>query len=84
MMLNVANRDAKSLKNNNQWLISHPSRSLFFKDLTEIWVLHLEHVYSNEFGLLVYGKLPKAVLIMETLLLVKKRVSEIEWKIQFN
>ena len=36
MLLKVANDDIASFKNNNKWLIHHPSESIIFKDLENI------------------------------------------------
>ncbi|RKE52773.1 nucleotidyl transferase AbiEii/AbiGii toxin family protein [Sphingobacterium detergens] len=84
MMLSVANRDAKSLRNNNQWLRYHPIESLFFSDLEENWLLHFEQIYNDDFSMLVYGKLPMSGQVLETLLLIKERMSEMEWEIEIR
>lgn len=82
MMLSVANRDAKSLRNNNQWLKYHPVESLFFRHLEENWLRHFEQIYSDNFSMRVYGKLPKSGQILETLLFIRERMSEIRWNIK--
>jgi len=82
MMLSVANRDVKSLRNNNQWLRYHPIESLFFRHLEENWLRHFEQIYIDDFSMRVYGKLPKSGQILETLLLIRERMSEIRWNIE--
>lgn len=81
MMLSIANRDAKSLRNNNQWLRHHPIESLFFRDLEENWLRHFEQAYNCDFSVLVYGRFPKHSQILETLLLIRERLSQMEWEI---
>ncbi len=71
MMSNVANRDAKSLRNNNQWLKYHPIESLFFRDVEENWLGLFKQVYNNDFSVLVYDTLPKSDQVLKTLFLIK-------------
>ncbi|MDF2517335.1 MAG: hypothetical protein K0R59_2631 [Sphingobacterium sp.] len=82
MMLSVANRDANSLRNNNQWLSYHPIESLFFSNLEENWLEHFKQVYNDDFSVLVYNKLPKSGQVLETLLLIRERISELEWNME--
>ncbi|MDR2270377.1 MAG: nucleotidyl transferase AbiEii/AbiGii toxin family protein [Sphingobacterium sp.] len=80
MILSVANRDAKSLRNNNQWLRYHPIESLFFSNLEENWLGHFEQVYNDDFSMLVYDKLPMSAQVLKILLLIKERIRKVEWK----
>lgn len=81
MMINVAYRDAKSLRNNNHWLKYHPVESLFFNKLNENWSSHLSQVYNTKFSTTVYESLPPDVQILETLFLIKNRLKEMCWDI---
>ena len=66
MLLKVANDDVISFRNNNQWLVHHPNEALIFKDLDNVWI-ELKTTYNGDFKNLVYGKLPKEEVILETL-----------------
>lgn len=81
MLLKVANDDASSFKNNNQWLVHHPNDSLFFKNIDEIWENELKNIYLNDFKNLVYGELPIDNKVLESLKQLKEVMSKIDWKI---
>jgi hypothetical protein len=81
--LRVANDDVVSFRNNNNWLIYHPNKSLIFRDVDSIWK-ELQPTYNGEFRNLVYGDLPKNELIAETLRRIKKRLEKIEWNVQLT
>ncbi len=81
MMLKVANDDAVSFRNNNQWLVHHPSEALIFKDLESVWG-ELEPVYNPDFANLVYGVLPKNEEILQSLDLIRERLKPIAWTIE--
>lgn len=66
MLIKVANDDVISYKNNNTWLIHHPSEALIFKNLDNVWN-ELKSIYSTDFKNLVFGELPNQVAILETL-----------------
>jgi hypothetical protein len=83
MLLKVANDDVLSFKNNNQWLVYHPSESIFFKDLQHIWK-ELKPVYNGEFKNLVYGLLPKDEAVLESMIMIQKRLQSISWTIKLN
>lgn len=82
MLLKVANDDVVSFKNNNQWLIHHPSEALIFKDLDAVWAV-LKDVYHGDFRNLVYGDFPNESKIKETLTLIKDRLVKVSWTINF-
>lgn len=81
MLLKVANDDVASFKNNNQWLVHHPSEALLFKDLEKVWD-ELKSTYSGDFKNLVFGELPKEEAILETLKMIQERLKTISWTIK--
>lgn len=81
MMLKVANDDAVGFRNNNQWLVHHPSKALVFRDLEAVWN-ELKPIYNSDFANLVYGILPKEEEILESLDLIRKRLEPITWTIE--
>lgn len=83
MLLKVANDDVVSFKNNNRWLIHHPKEAIIFKDLENVWS-ELKTIYNGEFKNLVYGELPKAEAILETLKLIQERLKAISWTIKIR
>ena len=83
MLLKVANDDVVSFKNNNQWLIHHPSEALIFKSLDSIWD-ELSRVYNEDFRNLVYGGLPSDQRVFDTLKKIKDRIISITWTIEMG
>ena len=81
MLLKVANDDVVSFKNNNKWLIHHPSEALIFKDLENVWS-ELKTIYTGDFKNLVYGELPKEEAVLETLKMIQERLKAISWTIK--
>lgn len=81
MMYRVANADIISFKNNNQWLVYHPSESMFFKELESVWK-ELNFTYNGEFRKLVYGEFPDHNMILDTLKLIQQRIKRINWTIE--
>ncbi len=81
MLLKVANDDVISFRNNNQWLVHHPNEALIFKDLYNVWN-ELKTTYNGDFKNLVYGKLPKEEVILETLKMIQERLKTISWTIK--
>ena len=80
MLLNVANDDIASFKNNNQWLIHHPNEALLFKDLDTVWK-ELKPAYNGDFKNLVYGNFPNDEAVLNTLKRIKERLERITWTI---
>ncbi|MEG1522196.1 MAG: nucleotidyl transferase AbiEii/AbiGii toxin family protein [Bacteroidales bacterium] len=78
MLIKVATDDLKSFRNNNEWLNIHPCEALIFSQTEHIWP-ELKAVYEGNFKHLVYGDLPPADRIFETLTRVRDRLSKIEW-----
>jgi hypothetical protein len=81
MLLKVANDDVASFRNNNQWLVHHPNKSLFFRDLDDVWN-ELKTIYSDEFKNLVYGDLPHETVMLKTLKMIRERLKKISWSIE--
>lgn len=81
MLLKVANDDVISFRNNNLWLVHHPNEALIFKDLDNVWI-ELKTTYNGDFKNLVYGKLPKEEVILETLKMIQERLKTISWTIK--
>ena len=81
MLLKVANDDVISFRNNNQWLVHHPNEALIFKDLDNVWI-ELKTTYNKDNKNLVYGKLPKEEVILETLKMIQERLKTISWTIK--
>lgn len=82
VMLNrVAQDDVQSFRNNNSWLHHHPSESLFFNRLEEVWA-NLEATYSGSFAAMVYGDLPPLHNVFQTLGQIKKRIRKVEWLVE--
>ncbi len=81
VMLKVASDDAVSFRNNNQWLVHHPSEARIFKDLESVWG-ELKSVYNSDFARLVYGVLPKEEEILQSLDLIRKRLKPRTWTIE--
>ena len=83
MLLKVATDDVSSFRNNNQWLVHHPNDALIFNKLEDIWK-QLEPIYNGDFKNLVYGVLPNAGKIQETLKMIKERLNKVEWSIKIE
>jgi hypothetical protein len=83
MLLKVANDDVASFKNNNQWLIFHPSEALIFNDLDNVWN-ELRMAYNADFKKLVYGVLPNDEAVLSTLKKIKERLTSIIWTIKIE
>ncbi len=81
MLLKVAQDDVKSFRNNNRWLAHHPRRSLMFSEPDKVWA-ELSTVYEGEFKNLVYGKLPAAEAVLNTLKMISERLTTIKWTIE--
>lgn len=81
MLSLVGQDDVESFKNNNDWLAYHPSEARIFRETEEIWEL-LENTYTNEFGNLVYGVLPKSEEILGSLIKISERLKVIKWNVE--
>ena len=81
MLLKVAQDDVVSYKNNNEWLKNHPINSLIFKNPKKVWN-NLKVVYEADFKNLVYGSFPNETELLNTLILIQKRIALIVWNIK--
>lgn len=81
MLLKVANDDVDSFKNNNKWLQYHPIEAKIFAELESVWNI-LKVTYNGDFKKLVYGDIPNSDDILKTIILIKDRLSTIEWVIK--
>ena len=82
MLIRVGRDDARSFKNNNSWLVHHPSDSLFFKELDgKVWP-EMEKEYSGVFADLVYGELPSSDTVLLSMQMIKSRLEKVDWKVQ--
>lgn len=83
MLLNVANDDVISFKNNNGWLSNHPLTTMLFSETEKTWN-QIKDTYETSFKELVFGKFPSANEIMNTLKVVAKRLKTIEWTLEIE
>ena len=83
MLLKVANDDVVSFKNNNNWLIHHPNKAKIFAEVESVWDI-LNATYNDDFKKLVFGNFPDADEVLKTLILIKDRLSAIQWTIQLD
>jgi hypothetical protein len=83
MLLKVANDDVASFKNNNGWLVHHPSEALVFKALDETWQA-LKSTYNGDFKNLVYGELPPEAEVYRTLRTIQERLGTVSWTIKID
>ena len=81
MLVQVANDDIMSFKNNNNWLSNHPSSAIIFSDRTNIWK-KIRSTYTGSFSELVFGELPLETDIFRTLETIALRLNSIEWTIK--
>ncbi len=83
MLLKVANDDVTSFKNNNKWLMHHPTEALVFNDLENVW-RELKTTYNTDFRSLVFGELPAEEAVLETLKLIQARLKTIPWTVEID
>jgi len=83
MLLKVACDDIESYKNNNNWLVHHPNEAKIFAEIESVWDA-MKVIYNGDFKKLVYGNFPDDERIFETLMLIRNRLSAIEWKINIE
>jgi hypothetical protein len=80
LFLSAARSDIVSYKNNHAYLVKHPAKARIFSDLESVWP-ELEPIYRGDFANLVFGELPKAEEVRQTLARIKARLSKLEWPI---
>lgn len=84
MLLKVGEDDVVSYKSNNTWLKNHPVEALIFNNPIQVWE-KLKGVYENEFRAMVFGNaFPKSEEILNTLYLIKDRLSSVDWTIMIT
>jgi len=81
MLLKVAQDDVASFKNSNDWLRNHPVDSMIFENPEKVWN-ELKNTYNSDFKNLVYGSFPKETELLNTLILIQKRIASIDWDIE--
>jgi hypothetical protein len=80
MLLRVATDDIASFKNNNKWLVNHPTTAIIFSEPIDTWN-KIKDIYTGSFSELVFGELPPETDILKTLTTVADRLKPIEWNI---
>ncbi len=80
MLLRVATDDIASFKNNNKWLVNHPTTAIIFSEPIDTWN-KIKDIYTGSFSELVFGELPPETDILKTLTTVANRLKPIEWNI---
>lgn len=83
MLLKVAQDDVASFKSNNEWLRNHPVNSLIFGTPEKVWS-DLKIVYDSDFKNLIYGSFPNERELLNTLILIQKRIASIDWNIKLE
>ncbi len=78
LLINVANDDLISFKNNKDWLLNHPSTALIYADFENTWS-QLRNTYNTSFKDLVYGELPTEEKMTDTLKTVYNRIVSVNW-----
>ena len=79
----VAQDDVVSFRNNNEWLVYHPTESLIFSNVEKCWQ-QLRTTYLSDFRGLVYGELPDEQEVMGTLKQIKDRLSAVDWRVSLG
>jgi len=70
-----------SFKNNNKWLLNHPTTAILFSETENTWN-QIKDIYETRFKELVFGEFPSENEIMNTLKIVAERLKTIEWNIE--
>ena len=80
LLLIVGEGDKQSFKNNNEWIVNHPASVLIFTEPEATWA-RIEQAYKTTFAEMVYGNLPVAADLIDTLKRVKNRLETVQWTI---
>jgi len=78
MLVQVGKDDDKAIPNDKEWLSKHPSESLFFRETEKVWE-RLSKTYTGSFKELLTGELPNEKDVLESLMMIGKRVKNIKW-----
>lgn len=80
MLINVGKDDVTGFRNNNEWLKSHPSSAIIFKEAEKTWN-EIKTTYKTSFKELVTGILPSEKDVLLTLKEMNQSLLRIEWDI---
>ncbi len=78
MIVKVGQDDFLSYKNNNSWLQEHPAKALIFEKPELTWE-NIKTTYRTTFKELVFGEIPDETSLINTLILISKRLTLIKW-----
>ncbi|MGY5849578.1 MULTISPECIES: nucleotidyl transferase AbiEii/AbiGii toxin family protein [Flavobacteriaceae] len=80
MLLQVGKDDDKAIPNDKEWLLKHPSQSLFFSQTEMVWK-SLGKTYSGSFRELLTGDLPEEGKVLKSMMRISVRLKEVKWEI---
>lgn len=80
MLVQVGKDDDKAIPNDKEWLLKHPSDSLFFSKTEEVWKT-IGKTYNSSFKELLIGKLPNENNVLKSLLSIGNRMKSIKWSV---
>jgi len=80
-LIQVAEEDMLSFKNNKEWIRNHPNESLIFREPTSTWSL-VKEAYLGKFKGQIFGDYPKPDEILATLRMIKNRMDQVSWSIR--
>ncbi|GGX00584.1 MULTISPECIES: nucleotidyl transferase AbiEii/AbiGii toxin family protein [Salegentibacter] len=80
MLLQVGKDDDKAIPKDKEWLLKHPSQSLFFSQTEMVWK-SLSKTYSGSFSELLTGDLPEEREVLKSLMRISGRLKEVKWEI---
>lgn len=83
MLLKVANDDVLSFKNNNSWLVNHPSTAMIFDNTIETWD-KIRQSYLVNFKELVFGYFPTEKEIVDTITDLSNKLKTFAWNIRIK
>lgn len=83
LFLKVANDDVLSFKNNNSWLLNHPSTAIIFDSTLDTWD-KIKQSYLVNFKDLVFGYFPSEKEILDTLTTISFKLKSIKWDIKIK
>jgi len=82
MMITVGKDDFISYKNDNEWLLEHPSTALIFNEPDKVWE-KIGNTYRKAFSEFVFGTLPSEDLIIDSIKMISERLKLIKgWKVE--
>mgnify|MGYP005830504683 FL=1 len=80
MLLQVGKDDDKAIPKDKEWLLKHPSQSLFFSQTEMVWK-SLSKTYSGSFRELLTGDLPEEGKVLKSMMRISVRLKEVKWEI---